>query len=68
MQYSFIRFLLEFVRVEVAYLPGTTINSSQTICVIAFVIAGGLFLYRHRSGAPQPTAPTSTTDVNRTEV
>ncbi|MBC7809916.1 MAG: prolipoprotein diacylglyceryl transferase [Burkholderiales bacterium] len=67
LQYSVIRFLLEFVRVEVAYIPGTTINSSQAICVIAFLIAGGLFLYRHRSGAPQPTS-TSTADVNRTEV
>lgn len=46
MQYSFIRFLLEFVRVEVAYLPGTTINSSQVATLLAFVAALVLFLRR----------------------
>ena len=48
MQYAFIRFLLEFIRAEVAYVPGTTLNSSQVFCVIAFLIAGGIFFTRKR--------------------
>jgi phosphatidylglycerol:prolipoprotein diacylglycerol transferase len=51
MQYTVVRFLLEFMRAEPAYVPGTTINSSQTSAVIAFVIALLYFLYRHRPGA-----------------
>ncbi|RMG85524.1 MAG: prolipoprotein diacylglyceryl transferase [Chloroflexi bacterium] len=46
MQYSFIRFLLEFLRIEVAYLPGTEINSSQAITALAFIGALVVFLYR----------------------
>jgi phosphatidylglycerol---prolipoprotein diacylglyceryl transferase len=58
-EYSFIRFLLEFLRVEVAYLPGTEINSSQVATAITFVAAVGFFFYRHRPGAvvPPPTKP-----------
>lgn len=52
MQYSFIRFLLEFLRVEVAHIPGTTINSSQAFTLVAFAIAFVVFIYRSR------TAPT----------
>ena len=48
-QYSFVRFLLEFLRVEIAVIGDSTVNSSQTITVIAFVVAVGLLLYRHRS-------------------
>ncbi len=50
-QYAVIRFLLEFLRVEVAYLPGTTINSSQVACIIGFVGALLFYIYRHRPGA-----------------
>jgi prolipoprotein diacylglyceryl transferase len=62
MQYTVVRFLLEFLRAEPAYLPGTSINSSQTIAAIGFVIALLYFLYRHRPGAvtaapPQPPQP-----------
>src|SRR5215207_2027850 len=39
MQYSFIRFLLEFLRVEVAHIPGTNINSSQAFTALAFIVA-----------------------------
>ena len=53
MQYSFIRFLLEFLRVEVAYIPGTTINSSQATSVVGFVIALVIFLYRRRTATKQ---------------
>jgi phosphatidylglycerol:prolipoprotein diacylglycerol transferase len=61
-QYSLIRFLLEFLRVEVAYVPGTTINSSQVATIITFVLSIGFFLYRHRAGTTQPkpvSAPSS---------
>lgn len=50
-QYSFVRFLLEFLRVEVAVIGETGINSSQTITLIGFVLSVGLLLYRHRSAA-----------------
>ncbi len=50
-QYSVIRFLLEFIRVEVAYLPGTTINSSQTATVIMFALALVAFLVRRGQSA-----------------
>jgi phosphatidylglycerol:prolipoprotein diacylglycerol transferase len=57
-QYTFIRFLLEFLRAEPAFVPGTTINSSQVMSVIGFVIAAGLLVYRHRPGlAERPPAP-----------
>jgi len=48
MQYSFIRFLLELIRIEIAYVPGTTINMSQVFTVIVFVLA--LVVYLARSG------------------
>ncbi len=58
-QYSFIRFLLEFLKVEPAYIPGTQINSSQAACVLIFIATLGLFLYRHRPGlANTPAAQT----------
>ena len=47
-QYSFGRFLLEFLRVEIAVIGQSGINSSQTITLIAFVVAVGLLLRRHR--------------------
>lgn len=49
MQYSFIRFLLEFLRVEVAHIPGTDINSSQAFTLLVFVIALVVFVVRQRS-------------------
>ncbi len=54
MEYSVIRFLLEFIKVEVSVVAG--INVWQALCVIGFVGALVFFLYRHRSGAvaPQP--------------
>lgn len=48
-QYAFIRFLLEFLRVEVAEIGMTGVNSSQAITVIAFVAAVALLVRRHRS-------------------
>ena len=55
LQYSVIRFLLEFLRAEPAFLPGTTINSSQVATAIGFVIAAALLVYRHRPGLAQPS-------------
>ncbi|MFN8450455.1 MAG: prolipoprotein diacylglyceryl transferase [Anaerolineae bacterium] len=49
MQYSFIRFLLEFLRVEVAHIPGTDINSSQAFTLLTFLIALVVFVVRQRS-------------------
>ena len=66
-QYAFIRFLLEFLRIEVAHIPGTDINSSQAMTAVAFVLALGFFLYRHWAGTPeeepeqQPAAEPQTT-------
>jgi prolipoprotein diacylglyceryl transferase len=57
MQYSVIRFLLEFLRVEVSYLPGTSVNLSQVVCVFAFVASLLYFLYRHRPGAVHVAPP-----------
>jgi prolipoprotein diacylglyceryltransferase len=58
LQYMFIRFLLEFIRVEVAYLPGTTINSSQAFCVVVFVITLAVFMVR-RNAPKRENAETS---------
>jgi phosphatidylglycerol:prolipoprotein diacylglycerol transferase len=59
MQYSFIRFLLEFIRVEVAYIPGTTINSSQVFVGLVFVLSLVIFVIRRQraetSEQPQQT-------------
>ena len=54
MQYAFVRFLLEFIRAEVAYVPGTTLNSSQLVCVLAFLVAGGIFFTRTRVSVDAP--------------
>ncbi|MFO7321097.1 MAG: prolipoprotein diacylglyceryl transferase [Chloroflexota bacterium] len=64
MQYSVIRFLLEFLRVEIAWIPGTTINSSQTTTVVAFVVALVLFIIRRRN-APQPESTTAASGEKR---
>ena len=47
-QYSFVRFLLEFLRVEVAQIGASGINSSQTITAVAFIISAGILLRRRR--------------------
>jgi phosphatidylglycerol---prolipoprotein diacylglyceryl transferase len=47
-QYSVIRFLLEFIRVEVTMVGD--INLSQLVAGVAFVVAVLLLVYRHRPG------------------
>ncbi len=49
-QYAFGRFLLEFLRVEIATIGSSGINSSQTISIIAFLASAALLFYRHRGG------------------
>jgi phosphatidylglycerol:prolipoprotein diacylglycerol transferase len=49
MQYSVIRFLLEFIRVEVALVGG--VNVSQMVTVVGFVIALIIFIARRRAPA-----------------
>lgn len=49
MQYAVIRFLLEFIRLEVSMLelPGVgEVNVAQLVTAVAFVLALALFLYR----------------------
>lgn len=53
MQYALIRFLLEFLRVDVTLVGA--INVSQVVTGVAFVAALLFFIYRHRPGAAQPT-------------
>jgi phosphatidylglycerol:prolipoprotein diacylglycerol transferase len=57
MQYSFARFLLEFIRVEQSISFG--VNTSQVITGVAFVAALIAFVVR-RSRAPKPTETTAT--------
>lgn len=53
MQYAFIRFLLESIRVEVTLVAG--MNISQVFMALIFVLALGFLVYRHRPGAaPMP--------------
>ncbi|HLA43786.1 MAG TPA: prolipoprotein diacylglyceryl transferase [Aggregatilineales bacterium] len=46
--YNIIRFLLEFLRIETARVPGTDINSSQTTSAITVVIAIAILIYMYR--------------------
>lgn len=57
-QYAFVRFLLEFLRVEYAVIADTTINSSQAVTAIAFLLSAGMLLLRHRR-ADAPSAAIS---------
>ena len=50
-QYSFIRFFLEFIRIQVTNLPGTDINLSQIVTFVAFVGAMGILFLRNNSGS-----------------
>jgi phosphatidylglycerol:prolipoprotein diacylglycerol transferase len=52
-QYSFVRFMLEFIRVEVSLVGG--VNWSQVVTGIAFVVALIIFIYRHRPAASTVT-------------
>ncbi len=60
-QYSVIRFLLEFLRVDVTLVGG--INVSQVVTLIAGVVALLFFIYRHRAGVPTPSQTTEQPSV-----
>lgn len=49
-QYSFVRFFLEFWRIEQAPLFGTGINSSQLLTAIVFAVAVIAFFIRRQGG------------------
>jgi phosphatidylglycerol:prolipoprotein diacylglycerol transferase len=53
MQYSVVRFFLEFLRVEIATIGTTGINSSQATTAIVFVIALVIFVIRRRTPPTQ---------------
>lgn len=44
MAYSFVRFFLEFIRADVPTVGG--VNTSQAFTLLAFIVAGVIFLYR----------------------
>jgi len=48
-QYTFIRFFLEFIRIEKAYFPGTEINSAQAIAAVVFLLSVGVFFMRRNN-------------------
>ncbi len=49
--YSFIRFTLEFLRIDVTLV--SNINVSQTVTGLAGLAALAFLIWRHRPGAPQ---------------
>lgn len=54
-QYAFIRFFLEFLRIDVTTVGD--INWSQLVTFVMFVVAVGMLIYRHRPGAPAYVEP-----------
>ena len=62
-QYSFGRFLLEFLRVEIATIGATGINSSQAITLIAFLASAGLLFMRHRGDFATAKAADAEADI-----
>lgn len=65
MSYSFIRFMLEFIRADVATVGG--INSSQAITGLAFIGAVVVFLYRRSRVPTVEEAPAERTLLTRAE-
>lgn len=71
MQYTFVRFFLEFIRIEQALVEigGFEVNTSQFFAAAAFVIALGIFVIRRldRGGEKQPQpamAAATTADIS----
>lgn len=60
--YSPVRFLLEFLRIETAHVPGSDINSSQLATGVMFVAALLALVYRHRIDLMNWRAPKSHPD------
>jgi phosphatidylglycerol:prolipoprotein diacylglycerol transferase len=57
MQYTFIRFLLEFIRVEQSFVLG--LPFTQVICAVAFAGALVAYVMRHRQQTPVQTKATA---------
>lgn len=53
LQYTFVRFFLEFLRVEIAEIGSTGINSSQATCIVVFVIVLVVFVVRRNTKTTQ---------------
>lgn len=63
-QYSVVRFFLEFIRIEVAYVPGTEINIAQVFTLVTFILSMGAFLYRRsQSGDEGYPGPIETEEI-----
>ncbi len=62
MQYAFIRFILEGIRVEVTLIG--ELNLSQALMAVVFVVSLLTLIYRHRPGAVRatPEQPQTVTD------
>lgn len=67
-QYAFIRYILEFVRVELSIidLGGTRINVTQAIAIVAFLISAPLAYMGMNS--PRPATPVVTSEKQKTGV
>lgn len=50
MQYAVIRYILEFLRIDLTVVGG--INVSQAVCIIGFVVAGALLFNSRRKALP----------------
>jgi phosphatidylglycerol:prolipoprotein diacylglycerol transferase len=57
MQYTFIRFLLEFIRVEQSFVLG--LPFTQAVCLLAFAGALLAYIMRHRQQTPVQTKATA---------
>jgi phosphatidylglycerol:prolipoprotein diacylglycerol transferase len=56
--YGVVRFLLEFIRVETAHVPGIGINSSQTATALGVIFALVILVARHARTPDQPEEAT----------
>ncbi|PJF30645.1 MAG: prolipoprotein diacylglyceryl transferase [Phototrophicales bacterium] len=51
MQYAVIRYLLEFLRIDLTVVSG--INVSQAVCIVGFIVAGALLIRSRRTPLPE---------------
>jgi phosphatidylglycerol:prolipoprotein diacylglycerol transferase len=57
MQYAFIRFMLEFIRVETTMVAG--VNFSQVVCLVAFIAALVMFVRSRGASTSSPSVKTA---------
>jgi phosphatidylglycerol---prolipoprotein diacylglyceryl transferase len=65
MAYSFVRFFLEFIRADVPTVAG--VNTSQGFTLLAFIVAGVIFLYRWTRMPTVGEEPASRTLLTKSE-